>query len=177
MGGKYFAGYLVGGEAAEYYAKIANDLAFRFGVRDLSERIPPHFTLKPPFTTDNLASFREALAALAGKEHPTPFVLEGLDSHSGGTVYLAVAQNAAFRRQAEKLVHALFPFGEHQKTLRLPFTPHVSIARYLTEEEKAKVLEYLGMLPSPRFELSFDNLTLFAHDGARWRAEETFKFQ
>ncbi|MDP3958314.1 MAG: 2'-5' RNA ligase family protein [bacterium] len=177
MGSRYFVGYRVGGEAADYYAKTAEDLAARFGVRDLSKYIPPHFTLKAPFETDNVALFKEELAALAAKERATPFTLQGFDAHSGGSVYLAVARNSAFQRQAEKLVHALFPFGERERTLRLPFMPHVSVARHLSDEEKAKVLSYLGSFPGPRLDLSFDGMTLFAHDGARWNAEETFTFQ
>lgn len=175
---RYCAGYLIEGEAGEYYKKITADISSRFGIKNLSEYISLHLTLKAPFETTDITLFEKALEEISIKESTVPFAIHGFERFGpqSRTVFLSVEKNFSLQEKAEKLVQALAAFGNYQKPIPLPLILHASIARYLTPEESQKVWDYIVSLPVPHFDLQFNNLTLFSFQNNFWKIEKTFYF-
>ena len=166
----YFAGYLVEGDAAGFYERITADLARRFSIRNLALKAPPHITLKPPFDTDDIAPFQTRMVELASGIAP-PLSLRGFGSFRKGTIFLDVVGSPALEQALTQAVEGLASSGEAGRPLATPIHPHVSIARHLREDRFDAIWDYLQTLSPPSFDLAFDNLTLFTHDGAGWQVE------
>ncbi len=174
----YFVGYLIEGEAAKYYQQITTDLAARFGIANLSLRIPPHFTFKPPFESDNINPFKKTLGDIASSQTSLPIDIDGFDRYGldSKTIYLNVRKDDGLNNKILKIIDQIKDFGEKKKPLPDNFRLHASIARHLTSEQSAAIWNYLQTLPPPHFELNFDNLTLFRLADKIWQTEKTWRF-
>ncbi|MDP2704806.1 MAG: 2'-5' RNA ligase family protein [Patescibacteria group bacterium] len=175
---RYFIGYLIEGEAGEYYKKITADLSERFGIKNLSEYIPLHLTLKAPFETGDISVIEKVLEDTAVKEETSPLVIDGFErfGSQSRTIFLGIKDNVRVQEKAEKLLHLLSGFGNYQKPIPLPLKLHASIARYLSPEQSQNVWDYVSSLPAPHFDLQFNNLTLFVHQDNHWEIQKTFYF-
>lgn len=176
---RYFIGYLIEGDAARYYKELTTDLSARFGIKNLSLRTPPHFTLVSPFETTDIAPAVALLEDIAQKEHPTPFALDGFDffqrEGGGGVVYLTVSLNEKLQEQAERIIVNLSDIQGSRRPAQ-PLVLHASVARFLSPEEIRKVEAYLMVRAKPYFPLVFSNLALFQYGDDGWRVERTFRF-
>lgn len=175
---RYFVGNLIQGEVAEYYRAFTADLTKRFKVPNLSEKIPAHFTLKPPFETDDVTPFAAEVKDVAASCAPIPFYVKGFGGFGSHTIYLSILPHPEFQETAERIVDALNNFGENKRMLPRPFHPHLSLARayYSNQQIINAIWDYVQTLPSPTFELIFDNLTLFEYVDHRWEIYETCPF-
>lgn len=175
---RYFAGHLIEGEAGEYYKKITADISSRFGVKNLSEYIPLHLTLKAPFETTDISLFEKALEEISIKESSIPFAIHGFErfGSQSRTIFLSVEKDAHVQEKSEKLVQTLAVFGNYQRPIPLPLILHASVARYLTPEQSQTVWDYIVSLPAPHFDVQFDNVTLFSFENDCWKVEKTFYF-
>lgn len=172
---KYFVGHLINGEAAEYYREITADLASRFGIKNLAEKLPPHLTLRAPFESDDIVQFERRVRRLAGQEKPMRFSIDGFGNFGDKTVFLSV-KGAGIKEKLEKIAKTLTDFDGGQKPMPTPLFSHISIARFLKPQEYGKIIEYLSRLPVPNFNLDFDNLTIFIRKENRWNIFKTYYF-
>lgn len=175
---KYFAGYLIEGEAGGYYKKVTADLSSHFGIKDLSKHIPPHLTLKPPFETEDITPFEKIIEGLVEKEEVLPFSIDeyGRFNLESETIFLSVQQQQNLQEKAEKILSTLADFGNNQKPVHLPLKLHASIARHLTPHKSQEIWEYVSSLPVPHFDLQFDNLTLFVFQNDNWEVRKIYRF-
>lgn len=176
---KYFAGYLIEGEAAEYYQKITFHLSHRFGIKNLSEYVSLHLTLKPPFETEDIVPFEKLLEETAIKEETIPFAIQGFERFglSSRTIFLDIEKNPSLQEKCEKILHTLADFGDNKRAEPLPLKLHASVARHLTPEESQKVWDYVSSLPAPHFDLQFNNLTLFIFKNNCWEIQKIYHFE
>ena len=178
---RYYFGHVISGRAAEYYASLNADLAQRFGVKNLAETQPPHFTLRPPFEVDSIADVvDEYVESLASGCQPLPFSLEGFGSFpltkEGITIFLKVVPNKSLQKCVNYLAIRLAEFGDDVRPAPLPIKLHVSVARYLAPKQWIDILAYLTNLPKPRFDLEFDHVALMAKSGGRWELKKKYHF-
>ncbi|HAU07755.1 MAG: hypothetical protein UW46_C0004G0047 [Candidatus Yanofskybacteria bacterium GW2011_GWF1_44_227] len=175
---KYFVGYIIEGEAVDYYKTLGEDLSKRFGVKNISLTKPLHMTFKAPFESDDIKPFDKRLRELAQRE-AIPFVLNkfGRFGDYDLTIYLAPAGNEILQKNVDEIANAIYEFGDKRLPTHLPIRLHASIARYLSPELAKKVWEYLETLPAPHFELSFNNIALFIHSEDRWSVESRYPFK
>jgi 2'-5' RNA ligase len=159
---KYFVGYLVEGEAADYYKTLTSDLEQRFSVKDLSEYIPPHLTLKIPFEADSVEDFENYMATVSKGLSTLDLVVNGFEKFDGKrmTIFLKVTAGNNIKT-IESIVDHLESYGEDTKKLPRPLALHTSIARFLSPERCEEIWNYLQTLPVPQFNLEFNNLTIF----------------
>lgn len=174
---RYFAGYLLEGEAAAFYNTLAADLAARFGIRNLAEYIPPHFTLKAPFETRDIAPFKEQLSALAAEETPVTFLLEGFGRfREKGVIFFYIGGEKLWEC-LPRIVECIAPFGDNRKELNSEvLKTHISVARRVEEPLRDEIWRYVKNLPKPRFELRFDNIALFRFEEGKWMVENVYRF-
>jgi 2'-5' RNA ligase len=187
---KYFIGYVIEGEAEEYYKNICKELARNFGIKDLSLRLPPHLTFVPPFEIeDNKNQVREriiqALKMIADEQKIINFNMKGFGrfGHGSRTIFLSfeaseevnnVIQeiNQKIKDLVKQKIISVFELKLLSKNIHL----HTSIARFLTPNLSNKIWNYLKELHEPRFKLKFDNLTLFELKESGWISIEVFRF-
>lgn len=173
---RYFVGYLVEGEAAQYYEKITADLAGRFGVKNLAERIMPHLTLKAPFESQDILPLERTLESIARSMEIVPFEIDGFGHFENNeTVYLSVTPNQALEARATEAADLIAAFGDNRQEIPRPFRPHISIAKYLKQDSFTPIWGYLSKLARPHFLLNFDAIMLAEHENGLWRTRRVFR--
>jgi 2'-5' RNA ligase len=173
---RYYVGHLIKGDAAEYYKHITADLAERFGVKNLSEKAPPHFTFKAPFESSNIEEFEQKLGDVASRQKPAPLSIEGF-GRMGKTVFLAIKPDPELQKQANEIALALSQFGQSRRSVPIPLRFHVSVARFLKPKQLREIWDYVQTLPKPQFDVTFDGLALFVFVGRRWEIQSTWPFK
>jgi 2'-5' RNA ligase len=167
---RYFIGYLIQGSAAEYYRKITADLSEKFGIKNLSLRLPPHFTFKPPFDADDLEDVKKFVDVLSKEVKNLPIVFDGFGrfSENNRTIFLKVREDEELLMSVEKIVDRLEKVGGNRLKIPKPVHLHASIARGLTPRQSKEIWAYLMTLPAPHFEMRFDNITVFELGESGW---------
>jgi 2'-5' RNA ligase len=170
-------GYLVEGEASNYYKTLTSDLEQRFGIKNLSEYIPPHLTLKIPFDPDSIEDFEKYVATVSENLSSADLTVDGFEKFDGKrmTIFLKVTAGDNLK-VIESVVESLESYGEDTKKLPRPLALHTSIARFLSLEECEEIWSYLQTLPAPQFNLVFNNLTIFKLEDDFWTIYKTFHF-
>jgi 2'-5' RNA ligase len=176
---RFFVGLRLKGEDVnEYYVKITAELE-KFKIRNLSKRVAPHLTLKPPFESSQIDQFEKILEKLADDQKINRFEMEGFgvfEHDTGSTIFLKVKENEELEITAQKIVDEIRDFGENRRILPEVIKLHASIARHLNENQKREALEYLNSKLLPKFNLEFNNLTIFEYFPGGWSVYKEFKF-
>lgn len=175
---RFFTGYLIEGDAADYYKKLTEDLASRFGIDNLNEHIPPHFTFKPPFDTSNIEEFEKMIEVLSKELKVQKIVIKGFErfDFESPTIFLNAQEDQELMIAIKKIVTTLKEYGENRNFLPDPFRLHASVARYLSKDQSDEIWSYLQTIPQPSFTLNFDNLTIFSKNGNKWEVYRTYRF-
>lgn len=177
---RFFVGYrLKNRELEEYYLRITAELEEKFKIKNLGNRVKPHFTLKAPFETGNLEKFEKILEDLAKKQESIPFAIEGFGYFTrdhGNTIFLEAAENPELQDAVQDIVDEIRDFGEDKRSLPEEIKLHVSIARYMDDGQFKEAWSYLRAQASPKFNLNFDNLTLFRYFPGGWEIYREFDF-
>ncbi len=174
---QYFVGYLIEGEVSDYYKTLTSDLEQRFSIKNLSEYIPPHLTLKIPFEPDNIEDFESYLVTIAESLSSVDLEVDGFEKFDGKrmTIFLKVTAGENIKT-IENVVDRLESYGENTKSLPRPLALHTSIARFLSPEQCEEIWSYLQTAPKPHFNLVFNNLTIFKLVEENWEVYKIFRF-
>lgn len=177
---RYFIGILIEKEPAWYYEAITQDLARNFDVRNLSEYIPPHLTLKPPFESEGTSEIENVIQNILSSQKEFPLHITGFGRYASfgdesRTIFLSVEAEKEDLEKIENTARSLATFGESKKSLSHPFSPHISIGRNLEPAQSKAVWNYLQTLPKPDFKTSFTNITLFRYEDGSWYPEKVFE--
>ena len=158
----YQIGYLADGEVQKYYETLTLDLSRRFGVEDLSHKVPAHLTLKYPFASDDTTEIEKRIDDFTFGKNPIPFIINGFDrfENNKGTIFLSINQSAELSAFVKDCITELGNLNEVRKFDPNDYKLHLSVARHLRPETSDLICNYLATIPKPRFELSFDNLTI-----------------
>lgn len=162
---------LLSGEAKHYHEQLRLDLETQFKLRGSTQfPAPSHITLKYRFETDHITAVEEILADFSQKRLKTPWALKGFNYFKNAdqfVIFIDVIAAEATRAAHASLLQALKKLDWMQWG---PFDHanlhyHVTLAGIgLTEDNFAKVWNYLEQQPQPQFDLFFDNLTLLQID-------------
>ena len=174
---RYFVGSLLRGEVAEYYKTTCADLSNRFGIVNVADIVPPHITVKTSFERINAETIDECLAL--NTEAPVfPISLTNWNHFGTRTIFMEGTKpspdlKAYIDSIITKLRAAGIPSTIEEKELQI----RMSIARFLKPQEYQNVWSYLQTVPAPKFDLAFDNLTIFYkenNDDKAWKVLKTF---
>jgi len=174
---RFFIGYLIQGEAAQWQKQTEKQISHTFGTWDMHEKIPPHITLFRPFdveekevgTLDSL--LREWVAV-----HPTSgnFTMSSFGRFSDRAVFTDISTDTKalhavldLRTRIGSLIKAKEDFPDWQA--------HATLAYLLTPTEIAAIWDYVQRLTPPDFTLPFDNVTLFRPGKTQgWEVEKIY---
>lgn len=174
---RYFIGHLIRGEAAEYYKATCADLATRFGVEDISAITPPHVTVKGPFELATVDTIDEVVS-LATESPTIPFTLSGWNRFNMRTVFVdAPNPPIELKTYLKDTLGRLRGIGLTLTSQEIDPHIHMSVARFLRPPQFEQVWKHLGSMPEPKFDLLFDNLTIFHkenRDDRAWKILKTF---
>lgn len=182
---KYLIAYPIRGEAEEYLVKISNGLAKRFKLEPVTNRIPPHLTLKAPFEgnrlfvnsielTNRIPEIEDILEIFTKKAKRMPLRLKGFGTFNGKAVFMDV--------HAPKQTHMLLRRLQDQlrniswlswQRVEFPLALHATLC-YPKRQEQAK--EILHALKKERavFDLSLDVIAILEKPSARWQILREF---
>ncbi len=174
---RYFIGCHIRGEAAEYYRDTCADLAARFGVEDVSAIVPPHFTVKTAFERPSITGIDDLVSSLAVAA-ACPISLSNWNHFGTRTIFIDSPETPGELKAfvadiLKKLAAAGIPVSPQDQAFQL----RLSIARFLKPNEHDLVWKHLQSFPAPKFDLSFDNLTIFVkenRDDKAWKILKTF---
>lgn len=168
---------VIGGDIEQYYTKTTKELSEKFGIRDISKKIPAHITLKYPFYTGDLTSAREKIRSVVETCDATEFVVDGFDHFDRTTIFLSVRFEKTFDTRIRECVVKLGQFNEDRNFDPSKFVYHISIARHLNEETFPIVWNYLHSLPHPHIKGMFDNISILTEIDEVWRVVEKFEMK
>jgi 2'-5' RNA ligase len=174
---QYFVGYLAEGEASDYYKTLTSDLEQRFGIKNLSNFIPPHFTFRIPFETEKIEEFEQYVDQLTSNVKPVGMSINGFDKLEGKRMTIFLSATSESMDTLEGIIDSLEQYDGANKTPKRPLILHTSIARFLSPEQCGDIWNYLQTLPTPQFNLKFDNLTIFKLVEENWEVYKIFRFQ
>ena len=174
---RYFIGSLLRGEVAEYYKTTCIDLANRFGIANVAEIVPPHITVKTSFEKPNPEAIDECLSL--NTEVPTiPISLSNWNHFGTRTIYMEGAKPSdELKAYANDIIAKLKAIGIPTVMEERELHIRMSVARFLNPKDYQLVWNYLQTVPAPKFDLVFDNLTIFYKenkDDKAWKVLKTF---
>ncbi len=171
---KYFIGYNIEGEAKWYHNEVSTELSDTFGIENLSNHTPAHFTLIPPFNADEeeIAMVETVLEKRLENFKPFPLLIEGFGHFHTTTVFLNATSTVYGYKCINEIEEILFelPFlNKVDSTSTRKRVLHASIGRFLTEEQFRKIWNYLQHIPPPRFALLCNAITMYVRIEEEWR--------
>lgn len=173
---RLFIGYLLENESAQYYDYITNHLSQKFKIKNLSEKFPPHITFKAPFDIESSTTLESKIDEIVSKLKNQNFVINGFDKFEGGTIFLKIQVSELLIKIMESIISEIESFGENKMFIPKPFHPHISIARFLSQTQNEMIWQYLNSLPTPHFNLQFNNITIFKKESKKWKIQKTYRF-
>ncbi len=175
---RYFAGFLIEGEAATWHNTLVQDIAARFGTADHSKRLPPHITLYFTPELKDPTAFKACLAEWASQQEPFAFQMKGFGNVANKSIFSAVNTDESTASQVAEARHALRDIEPDSTPHNsFPWHPRASLARAIEPGQFQPILNYLSSLPTYDFPLVFDKLTLLHLEGDRYVVDEEFPFK
>lgn len=175
---RYFIGVHIRGEAAEYYKATCADLAARFGVTNVAEIVPPYMTVRAPFERNSIDDIDNLISLVNAETPALPMTLSGWNHFGNKTIFIDVpAPSAELKAFAESFLGKLRGLGLPDQPQEKGLHFHMSVARFLKGNDFELIWKFLQSLPAPKFEIMFDNLTIFVKEGRddkAWKILKTF---
>ncbi len=175
---RYCIVYVAQQEAVQkYFNDITATLSDKFGIANLSKRVPPHLTLKYPFESDDFTSIEKAVEnAVVGKS-PFPISIDGFSRfpNSTNTIFMDIRISENNLSAVKKIITDLGEFDEDRKFDIDDHKPHMSIVRKLEPQVFNLVWDYVTKLPKPYIDLTFENVTILVREGDVWNIKKMFR--
>jgi len=168
---KYFVAYLLTGAARAYHERLTRELASRYRIFPLHERVSPHITIKPPFETDDegIEEVERVVRAFARTEPPQPLLIRGFGGFGFRTIYLDVDKSTGAVALVRRLIKTL--------NTNIPFLPkyplegnklHASVARFLDRKQYRRIKRFIED-EKPRFDMELDSIAILKKTGRSWQ--------
>lgn len=173
---RYFIAYMLEHDAGTYHRDLSDELAERFQLRPVSERVDPHLTLKSPFEIEDVSPVVDALKTFANAETPQPLQLAGIDGfRENRVVYMDVSAPEQTHALVRRLQDQLRQIPELTFwSVEFPVTLHATLCRPKNPERGARVRAYLHAQTIPMFDCMFDHVALLYKPESRWEILERF---
>lgn len=174
---KYVLVYLPRGEVESYHNDLVNLVGPKFGENFLIENPrPSHVTLKAPFYMDDISKVEAVLEKFVKKCKPSEIIVEGFDKFGQRVAFLNTIFSEDGKEIQKELLSTLKDFKELEfGEFDLKWHPHLTIAYGNTPENFDKIWEYLQVLPKPKFNLKFDNISLLKKVKNCWEVHKIFE--
>lgn len=174
---QYLIAYKVPGEVALWHKNATKQLAERFAVKNVSDSIAPHLTLKSPFSYQDIDEVKSLLADFVSSCEPAPIFYRGFGHFSKRVIFLNAEASPPARQNIDDLSLKLsklpkLSFREQDREIVL----HATLARAQNKDQFSKIMAYLENKFSPDFETQFASVGLWNKENGYWHLLDNFSF-
>lgn len=153
--------------SAKYHPKL-------FGGKEL----PPHFSLVPPIPIiADLASVRSSLQETISQLKSFPITTRGIGTftENKNVIFYQIVESVDLNNLHRQINSCLNNLVDRRQISRLPFQPHITFAKKMTDKNLKQILNDLSNF-SPKHIFELMEIGLFALDGHErfWRLANRF---
>ncbi len=172
---KYFIGYLIQSEAAEWHISIAKKISDQFNTWKIYEKLPPHITIFYPEGVEDMSAIKSYIRDWIQKNKISgTFHISGFDHFDDRVVFAKIDADEStlkaidgLREDLKKMTGVTEDFPN--------WHPHATLANKLSPDEINQIWAYTNKLDKPHFALPFNNITIFRYEGdQKWVVDESF---
>lgn len=176
---KYVLVYLPRGEIEKYHSNLVNIVGPKFGENYLIENPrPSHVTLKEPFVIKDILPIEKFLEIFVKKYLSSNIEIEGFANFNRFVVFLNTKFSEEGMELQKQLISELGNFEEMEfGKFELEWHPHLTVSYANSPENFEKIATYLEGLPSPKFEVKFDNIAILEKVNNLWEIHKIFEIK
>lgn len=174
---KYFIGYLITGEAADWHIKTAKKIVEEFNTWKIYEKILPHITIFYPEGVEDITDIRNYIKKWS-KENKTSgkIHITGFDHFDDRVIFAKIDADDSISNLVWKLRDGIRKTAVIKNESFPDWYPHSTLINKLESEKTNKVWKYTKNLEKPNFTLPFNNITIFKYVGdQKWVVDEVFE--
>lgn len=175
---RYIIAHLIEGEAKQRHEALTAELAERFNIFPLHERIPPHLTLKRWWHSEDvkIEDVYKVLDGFVATQSASSYKLSGFGSFRDDVIYVDVQPSADMNKSAQDLIKALhdvpnLTFDEYDNGS--DFHATVALGALKTFEFQP-IWDYLQTIEQPDFTMSFDNIATLKRGDDVWEVDRVW---
>ncbi len=174
---KYFIGFLLQGEAAEWHINTAKKIADKFNTWKIYDKLPPHVTIFYPKGVENITDIRNYIADwVKNNKSPGNLYMSGFDRFDERVVFAKIDVDESVNKVIEDLRANIKTVCGAVAEEFPTWHPHATLANKLTPIEIENIWSYTNSLDKPNFTIPFDSVSIFRFVGdKKWVVEESFK--
>ncbi|MFA7707793.1 MAG: 2'-5' RNA ligase family protein [Candidatus Pacearchaeota archaeon] len=176
---KYVLVYLIRGKAEKYHQKLVKSVGPKFGEDYMIKNpLPSHITLKSPFKKEQMKYLEKALKKFAEEHKATKIKINGFGNFRRFVAFLKIK----FSKEAKKIQKELLETIQTFKDIEISefdrkYKPHSTITYGNTSKSFNKIWDYLSKLDKPKFNLSFDNITILKKPREYWKIHRIYELR
>ena len=174
---KYALVYLIEGDARAYHGTLTHELSQNFGIKNLSEKIIPHLTLKSPFYLDDISPVEGIVGRFSNSLCPFTFALEGFGHFDKEVIFMDTRCPEEMEVIPSEIVPAL------REIRGISFSPydesgnyHATLAYASSVEQFKQIMDFLQKKEPPYFQLALDNLAIIKKPDKKWEIHKKYGF-
>ncbi len=173
---KYFIGYLIPEPASTWHINLAKDIADKFNIWKIYERVPPHVTIYYLSELENIETVKYFIKAwIKDKKISGNFTIKDFGHFEDRVVFAKTESDDPIRSMIEELIKNIKLIPNMIKEDYPVWHPHATLAHKISPEEVKAIWEYVSNLEKPNFILPFDNITIFRFEDEKWVIEESIQ--
>ncbi len=174
---KYFIGYLISGEAAEWHISITKKISDKFNTWKLHEKLPPHITIFYLEGVEDITEIRNYIKDWVEKNKVSGnFYMSDFDHFDDRVVFAKINVDESVVQTIKNLGEGIIRVSSVLDESFIDWHPHTTLANRLTPEEINNIWEYVNQLDKLNFTLPFNNITIFKFiEDQKWVVDESFE--
>jgi 2'-5' RNA ligase len=178
---RHVIAHLIRGEAREYHQNLTKELAEKFDIFPIHERIQPHLTLKRWFDLDEtgMGSLHKLLGDFASSHKQSNYNFAGFGHFGTDVIYVDVIPSKEMSEDVLELVDSLhriegLEFDEFDNGKDF----HATVAfGALKTFDYDKVWQYLQTIEQPDFDMKFDHIAILKKPVDVWVVDRVWGMQ
>lgn len=142
------------------------------------KELPPHFTLVPPISiVADLTSIQLNLQETIGQLKSFPITIDGINTFTGrkNVIFYQILESDNLNNLHLQINCCLNNLVDQQQISQLPFQPHITFAKKMTDENLKQILSDLRNFSAKHvFELTEIELFVLDENERLWRLANRF---
>lgn len=164
------------GNAGDFNNNLRKNLFEKFGAK--SSKLPPHFTIKSPFESEDLSSLENMLQKFCNSNPISKYKIDGYEHFDDRVVYMKVLMSPQGKIIHDKLISELekfkyIKFNNHDGKDKIF---HVTLASKKIKKSYKDIFNYVTPIPCS-FDCTFDNISIFKWQDDTWVLHKEYLFK
>lgn len=164
------------GNAGDFNNSLRRNLFEKFGAKP--SKLPPHFTIKSPFESEDLSSLENMLQKFCNSNPISKYKIDGYEHFDDRVVYMKVLMSPQGKIIHDKLISELekfkyIKFNNHDGKDKIF---HVTLASKKIKKIYKDIFNYVTPIPCS-FDCTFDNISIFKWQDDTWVLHKEYLFK